>query len=767
MTARLGATGRMACFESPGRDRQERSVTEPSQLSQRAPPYTPGFGVSPPLLAGRDEVLTDIMASLAAGPQHPFFVSALLGRHGVGKTSLLDEVAGQVRERLGWAVVHRELVRGVDLAADIADALTPALQAWRRFGRAYRQLEKELCAEAKRAANLGQSPARPQLSRHQSGAVLLGELLSRTGWFALEHRSGMLIVVDEATSARPGELVRLATLVKMKLAASGLPVALILAGPRSLSRTIGAAERTLARGWVAVRSLGDLAPCSVERALAEPAARLGVRWEPAALDLVVDRSAGHPHYVQLYGYHTWKAAKGATRLGLAHAETGIKTGDAVLSGQFERTWAGLWPQEKFFLSRLASGWGFAPANILDIYATMRPNQVRLNVVRNRLIYLHGLLTMPRRGELHFVSKQFVEWLVDAHPGTSPGRQAAVRQKKGASAGAPPGRERRLRTAPEVDNPFRPSSGEQPPVMAGRGVVMNDFEAAFEEVSSGNYGGTKFLVGASGLGKTALLARLGGEAQRRGWLHLHLVAGPERPVIGPVVEQTRCAAHVVSVLAGRTAEEGIEDWFVRLAKRAKERQPGALLTVDDLDSALRVRRLGWLAGTTRRSASENWPVLTVIAGLPSLCDMTNVRAYPQHTAWHTLDLLDGTEAARALQEPAAMAGRPMDDETADLLVQASAGFPYALQLHGYEAWQASKGKDRIGVDVARRSIVTARQGLDERLYGPTWRRCLPGEREYLAVVAWLLEQGDRVSGQKVAHKLGTTVRGISAQRAHLQ
>ena len=238
--------------------------------------------------------------------------------------------------------------------------------------------------------------------------------------------------------------------------------------------------------------------------------------------------------------------------------------------------------------------------------------------------------MPRRGELHFVSKQFVEWLVDAHPGTSPGRQAAVRQKKGASAGAPPGRERRLRTAPEVDNPFRPSSGEQPPVMAGRGVVMNDFEAAFEEVSSGNSGGTKFLVGASGLGKTALLARLGGEAQRRGWLHLHLVAGPERPVIGGG-RTDAMRRDVVSVLAGRTAEEGIEDWFVRLAKRAKERQPGALLTVDDLDSALRVRRLGWLAGTTRRSASENWPVLTVIAGLPSLCDMTNVARLP--TAHH--------------------------------------------------------------------------------------------------------------------------------------
>ena len=327
----------------------------------------------------------------------------------------------------------------------------------------------------------------------------------------------MLIVVDEATSAGPGELVRLATLVKMKLAASGLPVALILAGPRSLSRTIGAAERTLARGWVAVRSrrpgplfggtgfgragrpprgaLGASSPRSGSRPLSRP--------PPLCPALRLSHVEGSKRCDP-----AWACARGrlASRPATPYCRVSSR----------ERGPA--WPQE--VLPQPAGQW-------LGLCAREYPGHLRhhaakpgtANVVRNRLIYLHGLLTMPRRGELHFVSKQFVEWLVDAHPGTSPGRQAAVRQKKGASAGAPPGRERRLRTAPEVDNPFRPGSGEQPPVMAGRGVVMNDFEAAFEEVSSGNYGGTKFLVGASGLGKTALLARLGGEAQRRGMVAL--------------------------------------------------------------------------------------------------------------------------------------------------------------------------------------------------------------------------------------------------------
>lgn len=41
-----------------------------------APPYTPGFGLAPPLLAGRDVLLDDLYEAIRTGPAHPRFVSA-------------------------------------------------------------------------------------------------------------------------------------------------------------------------------------------------------------------------------------------------------------------------------------------------------------------------------------------------------------------------------------------------------------------------------------------------------------------------------------------------------------------------------------------------------------------------------------------------------------------------------------------------------------------------------------------------------------------
>ncbi len=36
-----------------------------------APPYTPGFGRRPPVVAGRDALVEDVARVLEAGPEHP------------------------------------------------------------------------------------------------------------------------------------------------------------------------------------------------------------------------------------------------------------------------------------------------------------------------------------------------------------------------------------------------------------------------------------------------------------------------------------------------------------------------------------------------------------------------------------------------------------------------------------------------------------------------------------------------------------------------
>ena len=71
-----------------------------------APPYTPGFGRRPPVVAGRDGLVDDVARVLEAGPEHPRFCRAILGGRGTGKTVLLDVFGEVAAKELGWAVLH-------------------------------------------------------------------------------------------------------------------------------------------------------------------------------------------------------------------------------------------------------------------------------------------------------------------------------------------------------------------------------------------------------------------------------------------------------------------------------------------------------------------------------------------------------------------------------------------------------------------------------------------------------------------------------------
>ena len=74
-------------------------------------PFTPDFGVAPPVLAGRQALLDGWMGSLAAGPKVKTFTRLLLGSRGIGKTALLAAGAEEAREA-GWHVME------VDAALD-------------------------------------------------------------------------------------------------------------------------------------------------------------------------------------------------------------------------------------------------------------------------------------------------------------------------------------------------------------------------------------------------------------------------------------------------------------------------------------------------------------------------------------------------------------------------------------------------------------------------------------------------------------------------
>jgi len=64
-------------------------------------PFSPTFGASPPVLAGRNDILDDIGDAFETGPTHPDYTVLFIGVRGSGKTVMLNATEELARVR-GW-----------------------------------------------------------------------------------------------------------------------------------------------------------------------------------------------------------------------------------------------------------------------------------------------------------------------------------------------------------------------------------------------------------------------------------------------------------------------------------------------------------------------------------------------------------------------------------------------------------------------------------------------------------------------------------------
>jgi predicted ATPase len=72
-------------------------------------PFRPTFGVTPPLLVGRDAEILAFGDALDQGPGAPGRATLYTGVRGIGKTAMLNEAEGQARQR-GWVTVSETAV---------------------------------------------------------------------------------------------------------------------------------------------------------------------------------------------------------------------------------------------------------------------------------------------------------------------------------------------------------------------------------------------------------------------------------------------------------------------------------------------------------------------------------------------------------------------------------------------------------------------------------------------------------------------------------
>ena len=361
-------------------------------------PFLPTFGTSPPVLAGRDDVVARFIHAFERGPIHPDFTMLISGVRGVGKTVLLNE-AEDAALRLGWRVVSVSAsVPG--LCRQVTNAALEHLR------------EAEDGGPPRRISSvrvMGVGVAWTQQPSTDAGITvdLRSALTSLTEQLA-DGETGLLLTVDELQAVERQEAAELAAAVQHIARRELLPLAFVGAALPEIDETLLADRGMTFLQRCARARLLPLERGATQTALRMPIASAGGRIDDDALELAVNASGGHPFTIQLLGYQSWEMAAPDRHITLKHAQAGILEAEqAVLDQIVKPIWSGLSATDRSFLQAMSADDADSEINTIAARIGRSPNYAQS--YRRRLIDA-GAIEPAGRGKVRFTHQSLRPWL---------------------------------------------------------------------------------------------------------------------------------------------------------------------------------------------------------------------------------------------------------------------------------------------------------------------------------------------------------------------
>ncbi|MDE0498880.1 MAG: ATP-binding protein [Acidimicrobiaceae bacterium] len=345
-------------------------------------------------------------------------------------------------------------------------------------------------------------------------------------------------------------------------------------------------------------------------------------------------------------------------------------------------------------------------------------------------------------------------------------------------------------AAEAANPFVPTFGAPPPLLAGRDDILRRFDAALDTgPTHPDY--TLLITGDRGTGKTALLNALEDRCAQRGWLSITAAAASEPLSSRIVSEATRLTASLqerprrtrvrsvsalgVGVQLDDAAATGVADGssasllstLERLAEELQEAGSGLLITVDELHDATRddVRDVASAVQIVTRRRQR--PVAFAAAALALIEDthLADVNmTFLQRCARARLGALSPDDARTAIIGPITDASSDIDDDALSEAVAAALGYPYMIQLIGFHAWDTrERSAASISVADVRAAIIEANDAMVDQVANPIWNRLSTMDRRFLVA---MLDDEESSSLSDVAERLDRDLQYTRVYRRRL-
>lgn len=352
------------------------------------------------------------------------------------------------------------------------------------------------------------------------------------------------------------------------------------------------------------------------------------------------------------------------------------------------------------------------------------------------------------------------------------------------------------------NPFAPGAGTPPPELAGRSGTITDGTIALARARQGR-GKSLLLLGLRGVGKTVLLNRLAEIARQEGNLAVVLEAPEGKDLAALLVPHLRQALLSLSAsarardLASRAAgvlrsfaatfkvkvgdiefsakpEGGIADSgsidfdlpaLLDVVTQAAQADDKVLALFIDEVQFLDKEELGALIFATHRLGQLARPFLLAGAGLPQLAGLAGeAKSYAERLFdYPDVGPLTPEAARAAIAEPLKREDVSIDAEALEAIVSKTQGYPYFLQVWGYQVWNAATRSPISSSDVTL-ATKAAIEDLDRGFFRVRLNRLTPREKEYLQTMA-SLGAGPHASGA-IAAAMGEKVSAVAPFRESL-
>ena len=386
-------------------------------MDPRTNPYAPGAGTKPPALVGRDaqiESFDILLERLERGYAEKSMI--ITGLRGVGKTVLLDVFREKSEDR-NWATVEWEVEKSTSLESKIASQTRRALlqiapkARWTdRVRRAAAILKSFTITFNPDGAVTAGLNVEALAGVGDSGALVedLSDLFVALGEAAQERSTGVIFLLDEIQYLESVELEALITALH-KCARRSLPITLVGAGLPQIPRLAGEA-RSYSERLFQFPSIGRLAmETDARAALVLPARDLGIEYQDAAVDSVVEYTQGYPYFLQEYGKLLWDEASDSPITG-ADARQVLPLVEARLDESFFRVRAERTTNLELEYLYAMADLGPDPQRASDVAKGIDRTTEQAGPIRSRLID-KGLLYTPGHGYAAFTVPQFDRYLL--------------------------------------------------------------------------------------------------------------------------------------------------------------------------------------------------------------------------------------------------------------------------------------------------------------------------------------------------------------------